>query len=95
MSYAVVYRDRISSSSLEDARTICSKALRTALRKFVWRYANRYWIIDFDDTVLVEQKHRDWRAARIAQATTLNANIQAALTVQDLLDIFDTFSTHL
>ena len=83
-------RDVIAVQELEEARQTTARQARYRARKRLWDYAQDQWIIDFNDTETVSQRHRDWRASLVTTVTDTLNQVNAATTVDELLVIFDT-----
>jgi len=78
-----------------EVRALMNSVIRRCARKRLYRHAERYHIVDFDDAVFVEDWHRDERQKIIDFATARAAEVQAAATREDLLTIFDSVSEYL
>ena len=79
-----------------DAETNLAKAkfyirllIRMAAMRTIYRYAELRFIVDFSDTELVEQKHRDYYNNVKSNAATAFSNVAAATTKAELISVFD------
>jgi len=88
-------RAYIVAAPLEDARTIVLRQIKIAARSRVYAYALDARITDFNDTVLVEQAHRDFRANTIDLAQNKVSDAQSAADINELIAVFDSISSFL
>ena len=87
-------REQIASSDVESARDYVRMALRRAIRKEMYDYSEKNYILDFDDSTLVEQRHRDYRDNLTSVGTNKNIDINNATTIAELLTIFDSITLY-
>ena len=85
-------RIKVANLPLVDAQVVCKDVLRKIARYALYKYSEKFKIIDFSDTILVEQKHRDYRQTIIDAGTTKVSQINAATTNAELLVIYDSFA---
>ena len=85
----------IEVAEFADGQRFLINTIRQEVRRRIFEYAQRRKIMDFSDTQLVEQTHRDWRQSRIDAAANYAAQAQAATTTDELLTIFDTVAPFL
>ena len=88
-------RDLLEAAELEVARAVILRLIRRAGRNRLFAYALRNHIVDFSLQGLVEQRHRDRRGQLVSNATTLAVTANAAITIAELLVVFDVISAHL
>lgn len=94
--FVPIMRGQIEAApDLDTAKAICRHSVRFAVRRHLYHYARRHYIVDFDDLVLVEDRHRTHRANVIAQAQTLATNIDTSASIDDVLAVFDTIADYL
>ncbi len=95
----VPLRDRLramlEASDLATAQTRMRYIIRRAARNRVYSYARRQKIVDFDDTVLVSNRHRTFRENVVSQATTKVGESDAASSVAEVLAVFDSISEYI
>jgi len=89
MLHLTKLRFLIEISELEASRAGMLTLTRRAARNRVFKYAQKNGIIDFQDTVLVEQPHRNFRQNAIDFALARVSEVQAATTNTQLLNVFD------
>jgi hypothetical protein len=93
MSFEQIIFDKqralLATQSLVIGQTFCKKFLRRLARFRVYHYAERYKITDFQDAILVEQVHRDFRQSVIDATQTKVVEVDATITVAELLIVFD------
>jgi len=90
-----VIREQIATSDLATGQSYMRRVIRYAARRRLYLYAERNFIVDFDDAQLVEQSHRDYRQSVIDFASNRATEVNAAVTVDELLAIFDLISQHI
>jgi len=79
----------IAAQTLEVGRGVVLRQIRLVARKVLRLYADEHYIIDFQDTALVTQRHRDKRTSVIASAQTRSVAANTASDVTALLVVFD------
>lgn len=92
---AQAIRSRLETLDAAAAKAQMYNVIRRAARKRLYQHAERYHIVDFDDTLFVEQWHRDRRQTIADFATGKAAEVNAATTRAELLAIFDSISEYL
>lgn len=94
MSFTTTIRTAIQTASLQEARRATLRMIRLAAKKQIWRYAQRHWIVDFNDAV-VTQRHRNARDSIISDAMVTATSVNDATTIAEVLIVFDSISQFL
>lgn len=88
-------RQSLSIMDFDGCRTAMIRIVRIAIRRHIFAYARDNHIIDFADTQLVEQRHRDFLQNAKDAGVSKAADIQAATTVAELLTIYDSIADYI
>lgn len=80
---------KLAEAPLDAAKSALIMLIRRAARRRIWGHAVSNYIMDFEDALLVEQVHRDFKSGTIATGTSLVVQTNAALTKAELLPIFN------
>lgn len=86
-------REYIQTQSASDARAVVLRQIRLFARKTLREYADEHYIIDFQDTVLVQDRHRDKRTDIISDAQSRATAANAAANMTELLVVFDAIAS--
>ena len=82
--FAESVRASIAAASVNDAKRGTLRMVRFALRKRIFRYAQRHYITDFNDPIVTE-RHRVWRQTALTNAQDLATQANAATTIAEIL----------
>lgn len=91
-SHSDIVRAHIAVQSASEARNMINRLIRRIARKAVYEYATEHYITDFQDPVLVMDRHRTKRTEIIAVAQVRAVAVTSASDMGELLTVFDTFS---
>jgi hypothetical protein len=83
------YRAIIETKPAGEARDMVLRLIRRIARHRVYEYGIEHFITDFQDPVLVTDRHRTFRADVVTQASTRAAAANAASSMAELLVVFD------
>lgn len=82
-------RSKLALMSIGSAQGPMRRIIRSRARKLVYDYATNRYIVDFNDSVLVEQVHRDFRSDVINDSQSFLDDVTSATTIAEILVVFD------
>ena len=89
INYPDKIRVLIEVAELSEGKRILLRFIRNVVRFRIYKYAGKNYIMDFEETILVPQRHRDERDRLITLGTNFATQTTAALDTLELLSIFD------